>query len=566
MRRVIQNILRDAIAAFGWPRVVFAVDTPEDSAHGDYASNAALLLARELKEKPTTIAERLKEKLASDDWRVEIAAPGFVNFFLNERMLAGALREALKKKEKFGGGPRKKESIIIEYSSPNIAKPMGVHHLRSTIIGQALVNIYAFLGWRVLAMSFPGDWGTQFGALIAAYKRWGDRKKIKQNPIAEMLGLYVRFNQKKKDGPTLKEEARREFRKLEDGDKENRRLWQWFREESFKDFDRVYEMLGVKIPHTFSESFYEPMLKDVIDEAVKKGVATRGIDGSLVIFFDDGTPPLLIQKSDAATLYATRDLAQMQYRVKRWHPAKITIVVANQQTLHFEQVFRASELLGYAMREQLTHVKFGMMLGPGGKKFATREGKLIPLEDVLKEAVQRARNVVEELNQKLPARTKEKIAKAVGIGAVKYADLHQHRQKDVIFDWDRMLSLKGDSAPYLQYTYARLRSILRKTKPKPSNGLISEINPLSDEKEWLVVRHLVHFPEVVEDAACAYEPHRLAQYLYGLAERANAFYEALPVLQSEGKTKKLRLAIVQAAAAVLKSGLNLLGIEAPERM
>lgn len=559
-------IIKAVLAKFG--NVIlpdFSVETPENNQHGDYASNIAMVLAKRLKRSPLEIAGILKDELQKNiGMKIEVLPPGFINFFISQENICKNLKEIIKKKEKFGLFPKKKDSIIIEYSSPNIAKPMGVHHLRTTIIGQALVNIYKFMGWKVLAMSFPGDWGTQFGALISAYKKWGDQKKLKQNPVKEMLNLYVRFSQMAEGNEDFAAEARKEFKKLESGNEENRKIWEWFRKESFKDFDRVYKKLGVKIPMIFSESFFEPYLKDIINEAIKKKVAEHGDDNSLVIKFKDGTPTLLLQKSDGATLYATRDLAQMKYRAKKWEPSKIVMVVANQQTLYFEQVFRASEMLGYFKRNQLTHVKFGMVLDSSGKKFATREGKLIPLEEVLNEAVKRAHKVVTDLNPKLPPKEKNKISEIVGIGAIKFFDLSQNRLSDIQFDWNKMLNLKGSSAPYIQYTYARIKSILRKSKIKPPNKFSADI--LKKVPEIDLMRHLLHFTETVEDSALRYEPNRIAEYLLKLSEKTNYFYEKTHILNSEEKVRSARLSLITAISEILKSGMSLLGIEVPDRM
>ncbi len=569
MRSKIKTAISEAISKkFGLKKVPdFSVEAPDNTEHGDYASNIALILAQTLKKNPLDIARTIDMEL--ETWnlkhglKTEIAPPGFINFFLDNKNLGATLKEILKKKERFGQNPKKKQSVIIEYSSPNIAKPMGVHHLRTTIIGQSLVNMYTFLGYKVLAMSFPGDWGTQFGSLIAAYKKWGNVKKFKQNPVKEMLNLYVRFSHLAENDEDLKEEARKEFKKLEKGDQENRKIWNLFRKESFKDFDKVYKKLGIKIPLVFAESFYEPYLKQVMTEASSKKIAERGADNSLVVKFKDNTPPLLLQKSDGATLYATRDLAQMKYRMRKWHPAKIIIVVANQQTLYFNQVFKTAELLGYAKKENLEHIKFGMVLDSTGKKFATREGKLIPLTEVLDEAVSRAKKMVNELNPKLPQREKNKIAHVVGIGAVKFFDLSQNRLSDIVFDWNKMLNLKGASAPYVQYSYARLKSVIRKAKTISKKF---EVGLLRENEEQNLLRHLARFPEIVEDAAAKYEPSRLAEYLLKLAEKVNHFYETQPILKAEKEIKNTRLALISATANVIKKGLELLGIEAPERM
>lgn len=553
----------------------FSVTKPALPEHGDYAANIAFVIAKIVRKQPLEIAEAVAAELKKADLQfiatIAVASPGFINFFLAQEELIGTLKNILKKKDKFGRGAKKKETVVVEYSSPNIAKPLGVHHLRTTIIGQALINILRFTGRQVISLSFPGDWGTQFGLLIAGYKRWGDPIKLKKHPIDEMLNLYVRFAQAAKADPKLLEEGRKEFKKLEEGDKENRKLWKWFLGESLRDFDRVYKLLGAKIEHTIGESFYEPELKALIGDALEQGIARRGEDGSVIIPIPSSATPEIIQKSDGATIYTTRELAAIRHRLRKWKADKILYVAANQQTFHLAQVFRCAELLDYAKPGQLVHVKFGMVLAPGGKKFATREGKLIPLEDVLNEAIERSRKVVEKLNPKLSAKKKAAIAKAVGIGAVKFFDLSQHRHTDIVFDWDKMLNLGGASAPYLQYTYARLRSILRRQSQHRRHGYTQMrkrmgTDLLKEESELAILRQLIHFPEIVEDAATRYEPNLIAEYLLRLSEKANTFYESVPVLSAEKEVRGARLALVEAIAIVIKNGLNLLGIEAPEEM
>lgn len=544
------------------------VEHPEEKTHGDYATNVAMIIGRILKQPPSEIAEKIKYRIQNTRYKilkeVEVVKPGFINFWISkdeiEKQFSKVVSQGIKIFQK---KPKKKETIVVEYSSPNIAKPLGVHHLRSTIIGQALVNILRFVGHKVISLSFPGDWGTQFGLLIAAYKRWGDKKKLEGNPIAEMLNLYVRFSKAAKEDPELLEEGRQEFKKLEEGNQENRKIWQWFLKESLKDFNRVYKLLDVKIENTVGESFYEPELKPLVKAALEKGIAKHGKDGSVTIYIPGSPTPEIIQKSDGATIYTTRELVAIRHRLKKWQASKIIYVAANQQTFHLKQVFGAAKQLGIAKEEQLFHVKFGMMLAPGGKKFATREGRLIPLEEVLKEAIGRAREIVEKLNPSLPKKEKEKIAKAVGIGAVKFFDLSRNRLRDIIFDWEQMLSLKGFSAPYIQYTHARFASILRKAnfkKGKIPSVVIS--HPL--EKEIMV--KILLFDEALEEIAQNLFPNQLAEYLYYLSNILNNFYESLPVLEAGQEERLSRLNLVYGAKEILKTGLNLLGISAPERM
>jgi len=533
------------------------VERPEEASHGDYSTNIAL----QLKRSPAEIAEKLRSDLFK---KIEIAGPGFINFFLSKEYLQKRASEILKQGVKvFQKNPIKKEVIVIEYSSPNIAKPLGIHHLGSTIIGQALVNILRFVGHKVISLSFPGDWGTQFGLLIAAYKHWGDREKLKADPIFEMLNLYVRFSQAAKENTVLLDEGRDEFKKLEQGDKENKKIWKWFLDESLKDFSRVYKMLGVKIENTIGESFYEPELKSLVEVALKRGLAEKGEEGAIVVKLPGSGTPEIIQKADGATIFTTRELAAIRHRLKKWHASKILYVAANQQTFHFRQVFGCAEKLGIAKKGQLFHVKFGMMLAPGGKKFATREGRLIPMEEVLKESILRAKKIVDELNPSLSEAEKENVAKEVGVGATKFFILSRNRLSDIVFDWDQMLNLKGFSAPYIQYTCARLNSILRKANfKKPKNRKVVIANPL--EKDIIV--KILSFDEVVEDISQNHFPNQLAEYLYSLANVINNFYESTPVLKANEAEKDSRLNIVYLAKEIFKTGLNLLGISAPERM
>jgi len=570
----IEDYLKKAIKE----KIPVEVFVPENEKFGHYSTNIALKLrnTRIFADNKQINADKLTSmdiarkivdsvnKIAPKNFfeKIEVAPPGFINFFISQEYLAENLKEILNKKDKFGQAEPKKQTIVIEYSSPNIAKPLGVHHLRSTIIGQALVNILRFAGYKAISLSFPGDWGTQFGLLIAGYKKWGSSEKIKKEPINEMLRLYVKFSQAVKKNPKLLDEGRKEFKKLEEGDKENHKLWQWFLKESLRDFERVYKLLDIKIDHTIPESFYEPELKSLIKNALDRGIAKKGKDGSVVIPIPNSPTPEIIQKSDGGTIYTTRELAAIRHRLKKWKADKILYVAANQQTFHLNQVFRSAELLRFAKPNQLEHVKFGMMLAQGGKKFATREGRLIPLEEVLKEAVQRSLSVVEKLNPELSKKEKQKIAEIVGIGAVKFFDLAQNRVSDIVFDWDKMLNLKGSSAPYIQYTYARLKSILRKA-PRLKNF---DPSLLKNEHELAILNYLLYFPEIIEDSAIYYEPNRLASYLLRLAEKANLFYETTPVLKAKPVSRYSRLALIGAAALIIKSGLKLLGIKAPEKM
>jgi len=546
----------------------FSLEEPEIKVRGHLATNAAFLMSKKSGLPPMKTAELLRERLlkgreAGLFGRVEIATPGFLNFWMSEEAASLAIKEIIKAKAKWGQASKKKETVIVEYSSPNVAKPMHVGHLRSTIIGDALANLYEALGYKTIRWNYIGDWGTQFGKLIAAYKLWGKKKEVEKNPIDEMLKLYVRFHEEVKSNPELDEMARKEFKKLEEGNSENKKLWSWFREESLKEFSRLYKNLGVKFDVSAGEAFYEKDLRPLIERLKSKGI-TKLSEGALIIPLQAyGLAPALIEKSDGATLYITRDIANLKYRLNKYKPAKILYVVANEQAHHFNQLLAVAKILGLGSAD-LEHVKFGMVLGPDGKKLSTREGKTVILDDLINEAVKLSYKAVATKNSKLPKREKEKVAKVVGVGAIKYNDLSQNRVGDIIFDWDKMLSITGNSAPYLQYTYVRLKSILSKAKTKKQAAF--QVKHLSNDADLALIMKLAQFPEVIGRSAETFLPSHLASYLYELAKEVNHYYETNPVLKSGTEIRNARLALIKAVAETLKNGLNLLGIQTLERM
>ena len=545
----------------------FSLEEPEIKARGHLATNAAFLMSKKSGLPPMKTAELLREKLLSGKeaelfGRIEIANPGFLNFWMSGKATGLAIKEIIKAGSKWGKNAPKsrKETIIVEYSSPNVAKPMHVGHLRSTIIGDALANLYEALGYKVIRWNYIGDWGTQFGKLIAAYKLWGKKKAVEKNPIDEMLKLYVRFHEEVKFKPELDRMAQVEFKKLEEGNKENKKLWRWLRKESLKEFNRLYKDLGVKFDVTAGEAFYEEDLKPLIDKLKVKGI-TKVSEGALIVPLEThGLAPALIEKSDGATLYLTRDIANLEYRLGKYKLHKILYVVANEQAHHFNQLFAVAKILGLES-VGLEHVKFGMVLGPDGKKLSTREGKVVILDDLINEAVKLAYKTVAAKNSKLSKKEKDKVAKAVGVGAIKYNDLSQNRVGDIVFDWDKMLSLTGNSAPYLQYTYVRLKSILSKAKLGKFH-----IKHLGNKSDSALIMKLAQFPEVIERAAETCLPSHLAKYLYELAQEVNHYYETNPVLKSATEIRNARLALIKAVAETLKNGLNLLGIQTLKRM
>ncbi len=544
------------------------VTTTRDLAHGDYATNVALRVASKWGVTPRQAADTLLAELQQSKFvlknfsKVEIAGPGFINFYLKPEVVAKELSTVFTNRK-----------VIVEYSSPNIAKPMHVGHIRSTIIGEALANMYEALGAKVVRLNHLGDWGTQFGKLIAAYKMWGKASAVKKHPIDEMLALYVRFHEEMKENPELERQGQEEFKKLEEGDKENRRLWEWFRAESLKEFDKLYKRLGVKFTHLTGESFYESALPAVVTDLVKRKIAVKNDDGSVVVHLvQESLPPMLVQKSDGASLYATRDLATIRYRVQHFKPKDILYVVANQQALHFEQLFACAVRAGYIPGVELQHIKFGLVLGEDGQKMATREGRIIRLEELLDKAVAGARKIVEQKNPKLTVREKSLIAEVVGVGAIKYNDLSQNRNTDIAFNWSKMLAVDGNSGPYLQYSYVRLKSILRKAVGN-SKKAVFKPTPISvpslavaTPADLTMLRLITRYPEAILRAVDDKAPHLLAAYLYELAEAVNSFYHSSPVLNASVQLKLLRLNIVYHAAEVLKDGLGILGIGVVEKM
>jgi arginyl-tRNA synthetase len=547
-----------------------AVEPTRDLAHGDLMSNIALRVASKwgvpVQAAANTILADLRESrtVQNSCFKVEMAGPGFINFYVKPAVLIQQLPDLTKPAAR---ALYRGERVIVEFSSPNIAKPMHVGHIRSTIIGAALANIFEALGAKVYRINHLGDWGTQFGKLIAAYKKWGNREQIKKAPIFEMLRLYVKFHEEMKLDPELERQGQQEFLKLEKGDRQNKALWNWFRRESLQEFNKLYKRLGVKFSHVVGESYYESMLQPIITDLLRKKIASKNDDGSVVVHLDkEGLPPCLIQKSDGGSLYATRDLAAIRYRVKRFKPSQILYVVGNEQSLHFDQVFAVARRAGYSGAASLKHVKYGLILGEDKQKLATREGKIIPLDEVLNKANEIARQVVQSKNPTLAAAVKASIAEVVGVGAVKYNDLSQNRLTDITFNWEKMLALEGNSAPYLQYSYVRLKSVLRKSGLR--NRRMPSPNVLSDatSHDLQVLRTLARYPEFLRRAAAEQGPHLLAAYLYELSNQVNTFYHAVPVIKAETKLRNLRLSLVETAASVLKQGLNILGIAVVEQM
>jgi len=533
------------------------LEVPENPFYGDYSTNIAL----KFKKDPLEIVKKLKSPLFR---KVEVAGPGFINFWLSKQELFNSLEKILKEKEKYGSSKiGKGKIIVIDYSSPNIAKPFGVGHLRSTIIGQALYNIYKFLGWKCIGDNHLGDWGTQFGKLIVAIKKW-NTKKLNDLTIQELEELYVRFHKEVEKNPELLEQARQEFKKLENNNQETKKIWQFCVSISLKEFDKIYKILGIKIDHALGESFYQDKVKYIIKDAKEKGVVQKS-QGALVVPLLDIKTPLMLLKADETTVYATRDLATIKYRMKKWKPDLIVWEVGIDQKLYFQQLFRVAEMLGYGKKEQFIHVAHGLIRWSYGK-FSTRKGDTIHLDKILKEIIEKAEKIVSqsEIVKILSEKEKQEIAKQVGIGAVKYNDLSRHYSKDIVFDWQRALSLEGNSGPYLQYTAVRCQAVLDKTKIKIKIKVdLADFN----KEEENILRIIRKFPEIVQNAADNFSPNLICNFAFDLAQKYNLFYEKNPILAAETKQiKEFRLILTAAVKQVLENCLILLGISIPKKM
>ena len=541
--------------------------SPKELWQGDLTTNVGMKVAARWgvpasQAADIVIGELVQSKFIKKNFtKVTMAGPGFVNFFMSPQALYETVQGGLKNT---ASPDWRGQKVIVEYSSPNIAKPMHVGPLRSTIIGQALVNLYAALGAKVVAINYLGDWGTQFGKLLVAYDQWGSKVALKHNPIDEMLRVYVKFHEQVKKNPELEKQAQAAFYQLEKGNAKYVRQWKLFRQYSLVEFKGLYKRLRVNFNHWEGESMYQRLLKIIIKDLVTKNVATVNEDKSIVVLFNDNkTPAMLIQKSDGASLYATRDLAALKARVKKYQPRLMLYVVANQQALYFEQLFTIANKAGLAPKTNLRHIKFGLVLGAGKKKMATREGEVIKLEELLNQAADLAWRIIEKKNPQLKSNAKTKVAEAVGVGAVKYNDLSQNRLTDIVFDWKKMLSLDGNSGPYLQYTYVRMKSILRKMGK--CQMLKFGVASLSDE-DMELLRKLAQFKNALERAAQDNGPHLVATYLYELADTVNSYYHESPVLKAPEPARSNRLKLVKQAAETLKQGLGILGIQVVERM
>jgi len=550
-------------------QILSNIGVPKDASNGDYAF-PCFSLAKELKKSPVAIAEEIKQKIEQGlENNKEIsevnAVNGFLNFKLNKNYIAKEVVEEFEKeKQHFGAGKLEKvQNIVIDYSAPNIAKPFHIGHLRSTVIGQALYNIYKFLGYNVTSINHLGDYGTQFGKLIEGYKRWGTEYDIENNPIDELTKIYIRINNLCKEDESVLEECRNNFKKLEDGDEYCTTLWKKFRDLSLKEFNKVYDVLGIKFDSLNGEAFYSDKMPEIINILEKAGKLEES-EGAKVVKLGEEMPPCLIIKSNGSTTYATRDLAAIKYRAETYDFDKAIYVTSYEQILHFKQVFETAKYLGLAPKytNGLVHVPFGMVLSKDGK-MSTREGKIIKLEDLLNEAIEKSRKVIENKNPNLE--NKEEVAKKVGIGAVIFNDLANSRIKDELFDWDTMLNFNGETGPYVQYTTVRAKSVLEKAgyQPDIKDVNIEKMNDIDSQK---IINQLYNFNNILKSVTEKEEPSILARYLIDLAQNFSSFYNNCHIITEDKELQNARLYITYMVKTVLEKGLNLLGIQVPEKM
>ena len=542
------------------------IEIPKDTQNGDYAF-PCFRLAKELRKAPPVIANEIKEKieLTEEIEKVEVAG-GYLNFFINKSELAVEVLKEISKTEQYGKSELGKEkNIVIDYSAPNIAKQFHIGHLRSTVIGGALYNIYKYLGYNVTGVNHLGDYGTQFGKLIEGYKMWGKEYNIEKDPINELTKIYIRINEACKENEEILENCRNNFKKLEDGDQECVEIWKKFRELSLKEFQKVYDLLGSKFDSWNGESFYSDKMPEVIDILQKTGKLVESQGAKIIDLEDKGiNTPCIIEKSNGSTTYATRDLAAILYRARTYDFDKALYVTSYEQVLHFKQVFEVAKLLGLDEKytNGLEHVSFGMVLLPEGK-MSTREGNIIKLEELLNEAISRAKEIIEQKNPDLE--NKEEVAKKVGIGAVIFNDMSASRIKDEVFDWNTILNFQGETGPYVQYTYVRTKSVLEKAGYLPKIEDI-KTNNLSDEYSLAILKLIYNFEDVLIQVTDKNEPSILARYLIDLAKAYSSFYNENKIIVEDKEVQNARVYLTYAVSQVLKQGANLLGIQMPEKM
>ena len=559
-KELIASELAKVIDSLDQDAILNLLEQPKSSDLGDIAF-PAFSLAKVERKAPQAIAADIAEKIDQSAFEKVVATGPYVNFFLDKSKISDqVIKSVIEAGADYGQQDEGHgQNITIDLSSPNIAKPFSVGHLRSTVIGDALSNIFRKMGYNTIKINHLGDWGKQFGLLMVAYKKWGSKEAVEANPIDELLKLYVRINAEIENDPELDEEGRKWFKKLEDGDPEATELWQWFRDESLVEFNRIYKLLGVEFDSLNGEAFYNDKMDEGVQILEDKGLLKESKGASSVELDDVNLPPAMIKKSDGATLYITRDIATAMYRARTYNFVKNIYAVGQEQSNHFRQLKAVLKKMGFDWSDDMVHVDFGLET-KNRQKLSTRKGNIILLEPTLQEAISRAKAQIEEKNPELE--NKEEVAHAVGVGAVKFYDLKTDRRNGYDFDLEAMVSFEGETGPYVQYAYARIQSILRKANFTPSTDATYS---LSDPESWEIIKLLQDFSRVVKRAAENYDPSLIAKYAINLAQAFNKYYAHTRILD-ESPERESRLALSYSTAVVLKEALRLLGVDAPEKM
>ena len=559
----VATCLKEHIEELTLEEITALIEVPPNKDMGDFAF-PCFKLAKVFRKAPNMIAAELSEKIEAKGVISNVTPlGGYINFFVNKSQLAETvIKDVLTKKEKYGHSDLGKDkTIVIDFSSPNIAKPFHIGHIRTTVIGNALYKIYDSQGYNTVRINHLGDYGTQFGKLIVAFKLWGNKEAVEANPIPELLKLYIQFHDEAEKHPEMEDEARAWFTKLENGDKEAKELWQWFRDESLKEFARVYDLLDIEFDSYNGESFYSDKMDRVIDIIKDKGLLQESQGTNIVDLEEYNMPPALITKNDGSTLYMTRDLAAALYRKENYDFEKCVYVVGSQQSLHFQQLFKVLELVGFEWAKDMVHVPFGMVALEEGT-MSTRKGRVVFLEDVLKQAIEKTKETMLAKNPN--ALNVDEIAKQVGVGAVVFQELSNSRIKDYTFSWSRTLSFEGETGPYVQYTHARCCAVLRKAEEEVTTDINYEL--LNDVDSAEVLKVIASFNKTILNAMRKNEPHIITRFVLDLAQAFNKFYHDNSILVEDAELRKARLALVCATRQALENGLKLLGMQAPERM
>ena len=559
----VATCLKEHIEELTLEEITALIEVPPNKDMGDFAF-PCFKLAKVFRKAPNMIAAELSEKIEAKGVISNVTPlGGYINFFVNKSQLAETvIKDVLTKKEKYGHSDLGKDkTIVIDFSSPNIAKPFHIGHIRTTVIGNALYKIYDSQGYNTVRINHLGDYGTQFGKLIVAFKLWGNKEAVEANPIPELLKLYIQFHDEAEKHPEMEDEARAWFTKLENGDEEAKALWQWFRDESLKEFARVYDLLDIEFDSYNGESFYSDKMDRVIDIIKDKGLLQESQGTNIVDLEEYNMPPALITKNDGSTLYMTRDLAAALYRKENYDFEKCIYVVGSQQSLHFQQLFKVLELVGFEWAKDMVHVPFGMVALEEGT-MSTRKGRVVFLEDVLKQAIEKTKETMLAKNPN--ALNVDEIAKQVGVGAVVFQELSNSRIKDYTFSWSRTLSFEGETGPYVQYTHARCCAVLRKAEEEVTTDINYEL--LNDVDSAEVLKVIASFNKTILNAMRKNEPHIITRFVLDLAQAFNKFYHDNSILVEDAELRKARLALVCATRQALENGLKLLGMQAPERM